>query len=182
MHKNGIVKLYKKKYIVNTNIITLRDHCKANLENHVLSHHMTIDLEINYQFNTIGIDLKEILQLTTEETEEFVKFAKEKLDTSQTQLKLIDIKRKYQLHTISKHQSLLQKVKSIVLAIITVICLVILLYFIIKLSLKLIKTRKGSRKEVDVNINLAKIDKKDDLYIPDEMPKESDALSLTSKY
>ena len=72
--------------------------------------------------------------------------------------------------------------KSIVLAIITAICLAILLYLIIKLSLKLIKTRKGSRKEVDVNINLAKIDKKDDLYIPDEMPKESDAISLTSKY
>ena len=61
--KNGIVKLDKKEYIINSNIITLRDSCKANLENHILSHHMTIDLELDYQFNTIGIDLKEILQL-----------------------------------------------------------------------------------------------------------------------
>ena len=59
--KDGVVKLDKKEYIVNTNIIALRDNCKSNLENNVLSHHMTIDLEVDYQFNTIGFDLKIIL-------------------------------------------------------------------------------------------------------------------------
>ena len=66
--KNGIVNLDKKEYIINNNIITLRDNCKANLENHILSHHRTIDLEVDYQFNTIGIDLEEILQLNKQET------------------------------------------------------------------------------------------------------------------
>ena len=40
--KNGIVKLEKKEYMINNNIITLRDSCKANLENDILSHHMTV--------------------------------------------------------------------------------------------------------------------------------------------
>ena len=76
--KNSIVKLDKKEYIINNNIITLRDNCKANLENHILSHHRTIDLEVDYQFNTIGIDFEEILQLNKQETEEFIEFAKKK--------------------------------------------------------------------------------------------------------
>ena len=76
--KNSVVKLDKNEYIINTNIITSRDTCKTNLENHVLSHHMTIDLEIDHQFNTIGIDLKEIVQLSNEETEEFVEVARKK--------------------------------------------------------------------------------------------------------
>ena len=46
--KNGIFNLDKKEYIINNNIITLRDNCKANLENHILSHHRTIDLEVDY--------------------------------------------------------------------------------------------------------------------------------------
>ena len=78
MHKNGIVNLDKKEYIINNNIITLKDNCKANLENHILSHHRTIDLEVDYQFNSIGIDLKEILQLSKQETAEFIEFAKKK--------------------------------------------------------------------------------------------------------
>ena len=51
--KNGIVNLDKKEYIINNNIITLKDNCKANLENHILSHHRTIDLEVDYQFNKL---------------------------------------------------------------------------------------------------------------------------------
>ena len=159
MHKNGVVKLDKKEYIINSNIITLRDNCKANLENHILSHHMTIDLEVDYQFNTIGIDLKEILQPSKQETEEFIEFAKKKLNNSNTQLKLVDITRKFHLHNISKHQSLLQKIKSIVLAVITVFSLLILFYFIIKLTLKLIKSRNKPGKEVKIMVNMANRDK-----------------------
>ena len=101
MHKNGIVNLDKKEYIINNNIITLKDNCKANLENHILSHHRTIDLEVDYQFNNIGIDLKEILQLSKQETEEFIKFAKKKSNNSNAQLKLVDIKLKFHQHNIS---------------------------------------------------------------------------------
>ncbi len=45
---------------------------------------MKIGLEVDYQFNTIGIDLKEILQLSKQETEEFIEFAKKKLKNSNT--------------------------------------------------------------------------------------------------
>ena len=69
-----------------SNIITLRDTFKANLRIHTLSRHMTIDLEVDYQFNTIGIDLKEILQLSKEGTKEFIEFARKKLNNSNTQL------------------------------------------------------------------------------------------------
>ena len=185
MYKNGIVKLDKKEYIINNNIITLRDNCRANLENHILSHHRTIDLEVDYQFNTIGIDLEEILQLSKQETEEFIEFAKKKLNTSSTQLKLVDIKRKFHLHNISKHQSLLQKIKSIVLAVITVFSLLILFYFIIKLTLKLIKTRKGPGKDVKIMVNMASVDKKSSLQSlnKESAPEaEKDIISLTSDY
>ena len=184
--KNGIVNLDKKEYIINNNIITLRDNCKANLENHILSHHRTIDLEVDYQFNTIGIDLKEILQLSKQETEEFIEFAKKKLNTSSTQLKLVDIKRKFHLHNISKHQSLLQKIKSIVLAVITVFSLLILFYFIIKLTLKLMKTRNKPGKEVQIRVNMANVDKKSSLQsLNMESPPEAEkdkTISLTSDY
>ena len=147
---------------------------------------MTIDLEVDYQFNTIGIDLKEILQLSKQETAEFIEFEKNKLNTSSTQLKLIDIKRKFHLHNISKHKSLLQKIKSIVLAVITVFSLLTLFYFIIKLTLKLIKTRNKTGKEVKIMVNMAHVDKKSSLQsLNMDSPPEAgkyEKISLTADY
>ena len=127
----------------------------------------------------------EILQLSKQETEEFVEFAMMKLNNSNTQLKLVDIKRKFHLHNILKHQSLLQKIKSIVLAVITVFSLLILFYFIIKLTLKLIKTRKGPGKDVKIMVNMASVDKKSSLQSlnKESAPEaEKDIISLTSDY
>ena len=137
-------------------------------------------------FVCIGIDLKEILQLRKQETEDFIEFAKKKLNTSSTQLKLVDIKRKFHLHNISKHQSFLQKIKSIVLAVITVFSLLILFYFIIKLTLRLIKTRNKPGKEVEIMVNMANLDKKSssqslNMESPPEAEKDEN-ISLTSDY
>ena len=106
--KEGTVVLDRKEYISNTNIINLKKLCKANLQKHIISHHIAIDLEMDYQFNSIGVNLTEILELNEGQTEKFIEFAEKKLDNNKAGIRLIKIREKFQLHEISRHQGFLQ--------------------------------------------------------------------------
>ena len=178
--KEGAVVLDRKEYISNTNIINLKKSCKANLEKHIISHHIAIDLEMDYQFNSIGVNLTEILELNKEQTEKFIEFAEKKLDNNNAGIRLIKIREKFHLHEISQHRGFLQKIKSIVLAIVSALCLIILLYIIVKLSLNLVNKKKGSKKDVRINVNLKNTERKEDSDFPEG--QEEDQISLTSKY
>ena len=134
---------------------------------------------MNYQFNSIGVNLAEILELNKEHTERFVEFAEKKLDNNNAGIRLIKIREKFQPHEISRHQGFLQKIKSIVLAIISVICLIILLYVIVKLSLNLANRRKRSEKDVQINLSLKNTENKESSHFPEG---QEDQISLTSKY
>ena len=72
------------------------------------------------------------------------------------------------------------------MAVITVFSLLILFYFIIKLTLKLIKTRNKPGKEVKIMVNMANVDKKSSLQsLNMESPPEAEKaerISLTSDY
>ena len=48
---------------------------------------MTIDLEVDYRFNTIGIDLKEILRLRKEKGGRIYRIGKEKIEQHQHPIK-----------------------------------------------------------------------------------------------
>ena len=178
--KEGTVVLDRKEYISNTNIINLKKSCKANLQKHIISHHIAIDLEMDYQFNSIGVNLTEILELNKEQTEKFIEFAEKKLDNNNAGIRLIKIREKFHLHEISQHRGFLQKIKSIVLAIVSALCLIILLYIIVKLSLNLVNRKKGNKKEVRINVNLKNTERKEDSDFPEG--QEDDQISLTSKY
>ena len=74
---------------------------------------------------------------------------------------------------------------TIVLAVITVFSLLILFYFIVKLTLKLIKTRKGPGKDVKIMVDMGNVDKKSSLQSlnKESAPEaEKDIISLTSNY
>ena len=77
---------------------------------HIMSHHIAIDLEMNYQFNSIGVNLTKILELNKEQTERFVKFAEKKLGSNNAGIRLIKIREKFQLREISQHLGFLQKI------------------------------------------------------------------------
>ena len=47
---------------------------------------------LDYQFNLIGVNLTEILQLNNEQTERFVEFAEKKLDNNNAAIRLIEIR------------------------------------------------------------------------------------------
>ena len=74
---------------------------------------------MDYQFNSIGVNLTEILELNKEQTEKFIEFAEKKLDNNNAGIRLIKIREKFHLHEISQHRGFLQKIKSIVLAIVS---------------------------------------------------------------
>ena len=134
---------------------------------------------MNYQFNSIGVNLTEILELNKEQTERFVKFAEKKLDSNNAGIRIIKIREKFQLHEISQHRGFFQQIKSIVLAIVSALCLIILLYIIVKLSLNLANKRKQNGKEVQINLNLKNTEEKEDSDFPEG---QEDQISLTSKY
>ena len=65
---------------------------------HIISHYIAIDLEMDYQLNSIGVNLTEILELNKEQTERFIEFAEKKLDNNNAGIRLIKIREKFQLH------------------------------------------------------------------------------------
>ena len=72
------------------------------------------------------------------------------------------------------------KIKSIVLGIISVLCLLILLYIMVKLSFNLVNRKKKSKKDAKINLSLNNANKKENSHFLKE--EEQYEISSTSKY
>lgn len=97
---------------------------------------MIIDLEMDYEINAMGVKLIEILQLSKKRSGRICRIRKEKIENNKVDF---------------------------FLAVITVLSLIILLYFLVTLMLKLIKARNMLRKEVQISMDMDNIEGKGSL-------------------
>ena len=114
----------QEKYEIEAyNIIQLKPGCKASINKHIFSSGIEIEQATNIKQTNIKLHLKEILDITEDEEKDFIKLLEEEQTIGTKPVTIIDVKKKYDLHILSKKNHFITKLFGSISTIITLIIL-----------------------------------------------------------
>ena len=115
----------QEKYEIEAyNIIQLKPGCKASINKHIFSSGIEIEQATNIKQTNIKLHLKEILDITEDEEEDFIKLLEEEQTIGTKPVTIIDVKKKYDLHILSKKNHFITKLFGAISTIITIVILI----------------------------------------------------------
>ena len=131
--------IFEDNYIINAatfNYITLHANCVFNIGNHLMTSNLPVHTDVFARITGVNINLTNLVEFKEEEMVEFTKFVKRDVLSTQHNVRINDVKRKYELRKLSHKSSILEKIWKMLVTVVAIILAILVITIVIKLIYK----------------------------------------------